>query len=259
MRAFIDLVEAAERYRGVVEPGSRPRWGQEVVFHKPVVAYHATHEGIGKILTNREIRTYDSMGTWFSSSKDMAAHMYGEHVEAYHIPPGRYLIAKRRQDFWEMVLNCLPIIARTVGKEAADHLAKYPLTGPNIAFVERMRKDAKTEMGFAPDDYSVGYGEIDRFIKDSLRRRDPERLQKFQGLLASNKYYRQVCLNAEYCRQYRAMLEEVGIQGLIFNGRHWDGAPQRSTIFLVFHAEDLHPIPPEAIGRVVATSDRGSF
>jgi hypothetical protein len=238
-RDLITLVEAGERYHGVIEPNSRPRFGQEITLRTPVKAYHATHEALGKVLTNREIKTYDSMGTYLTSNRGMALTMYGPNVEAYMVPAGRYLLARRNQDIWEMVLNNLPIIERTVGQEAADHLAQYPLTGPNTKWMKEVRKAAKQE--------AERYGEPTEFVSDAFiyqlyRYTSPETVTKYKALRQSEAVYREVSANPDYCREYRALLESVGYRGIIFNGRNWDNSPERQTIFLVFHTEDLHPI-----------------
>jgi hypothetical protein len=235
---FIDIIETSERYRGVIEPNSRPRFRQEITLQKPVLAYHATHEALGKVLSNREIKTYNSMGTYLTSNRDMATTMYGPNVEAYQIPPGRYLLARRNQDFWELVLNCLPIIEQTIGKEAADHLRKYPMTGPNIQFMKDLRIEAKREMVKRGEDTAA----VDISI---LRWSAPEKVAKYRALEKSKEYYTKVCRSADYCKAYRSLLESSGLHGIIWNGRTWDNSPEKQTVFLVFHQEDLHPISTE--------------
>src|ERR1044072_8230838 len=233
------IVEASERYHGVIEPNSRPRYGQEISLRTPVKAYHATHEAVDKILTNREIKTYDSMGTYLTSNRAMALTMYGPNVEAYMIPAGRYLLARRSQDLWEKVLINLPIIERTVGEEAAEHLAQYPLTGANMKWMQGVRDAAKQQ--------AEQYGESKQFVPDAFiyqlyRHTSPETVTKYKALRQSLELYSKIGTNPDYCREYRALLEQVGYQGIIFNGRNWDNSPERQTIFLVFHAEDLHPV-----------------
>jgi hypothetical protein len=230
---YSEIKEASERYRGVIEPNSRSSFGQEITLQKPVMAYHATHEALGKVLTNREIKTYDSMGTYLTSNREMATTMYGPNVEGYQIPPGRYLLARRDQDFWELVLNCLPIIRDTVGKDAADHLSKYPLNGANIKFMKDLRIEAKRE--------AERQGENSMEVA-VLRWSQPDKVAKYRALEKSREYYTRVCKSADYCKAYRALLEGSGLRGIIWNRRHWDSSPESQTIFLVFHQEDLHPI-----------------
>lgn len=220
---YREIKEASERYRGVIEPNSRSSFGQEITLQKPILAYHATHEALGKVLTNREIKTYDSMGTYLTSNREMATTMYGPNAEAYQIPPGRYLLARRDQDFWELVLNCLPIIAQTIGQEAADHLAKYPLTGANIKFMKDLRVEANRDIS-------------------SLRWSQPEKVAKYKALEKSKEYYTQVCRSADYCKAYRDLLEGSGLNGIIWNNRNWDNSPDKQTVFLIFHQQDLHPV-----------------
>ena len=247
---YKEILEAAEHYTGVVEPGSRPSWGQEITLMKPIRAYHATHKGIGKVLTNRDVQTYNSMGTWLSSNRDMTLKLYGPHTEAYLIPPGRYLLAKRSQELWELILNCLPIIERHVGKEAAEHLMDYPFTSENLAWMQEMRRAARarfTEKGGDPNSVSADgtTAEYIEWLGRTTGKRDL--IDRWSGLQKSHRVYQKVCTNKDYCRDYRDFLVGTGKKGIIWNGRdNWDGKGERQTIFLIFHEEDIHPIRDEA-------------
>lgn len=235
-----DIIEARERYRGVVEPGSRPNFGQTIVLQKPIRAYHATHEALGKVLTNREIKTYDSIGTYFTSDPEMGSTMYGPNVSAYMIPRGQYLIARRNQDFWELVFNCLPLIKQHIGKEAADHLSKYPWSGANLAWMKQVREEAKALM--VQHGEPIGSNPSDALIGQIFRYTDPQKAARYKALKKSNEYYRKIVTNPNYLKEYRALLEGAGIHGIIWNNRHWDNSPRSASIFLIFHQEDLHPV-----------------
>ena len=246
---YMEILEAAERYAGVVEPGSRPSWGQDITLKKPLRAYHATHQGVGKVLTNRAVETYNSMGTWLSSNRDMTLKLYGPNTEAYLIPVGRYMLAKRKQELWEMILNCLPIIEKHIGKEAAQHLMDYPFTSENLAWMQEMRIAARTrfiEKGGNPNHMSDGViGEYVEWLGRTTGKRNL--LDRWHGLQKSHRLYQKVCTNKDYCREYREFLVGAGYRGIIWNGRdEWDGKNERQTIFLIFHEEDIHPVRDEA-------------
>jgi len=237
---IIEIVnEERERYRGVLQPG-RSRFDQLITLQKPIVAYHATHEEVGLILQNREIKNYNSMGTWLSSNQAMATKMYGPHSQAYQIPPGQYLLAKRHQELWDLMLNCLPIIEQVIGPAAANHLMHYPLNGKNLQWMRdiRLRTKAKYEQS-----KQAGHTRdtLDSYIPQVYRYSEPKTAGLFKKLLQSSDYYHEVAKSAQYSQQYRTLLVKAGIQGIIWNARNWDGSPERQTIFLIFNERALHP------------------
>jgi hypothetical protein len=242
MRSFIDLVEAPNRYHGVIEPGSRRRWGASFDITKPMVAYHATHEAAGLVLTDRVAKTYDSMGTWLTSNAEMAGEMYGPRVASYQVPLGHYLLAKRRQDMHELILNCLPMIERNVHPDVADHIANYPLSAENRAWTKDIRTQAKALAAkWAADWGDSKYEDVQQATYDILSK-IPGGMKRWRSLEATHNMYRKVAVSAGYSKQFKEFMISCGYTGFIWNNRSWDNSPQKQTIFLIFKHEDLQPI-----------------
>jgi hypothetical protein len=77
---------------------SKTGYGAEVM-----IVYFASHKPID-VLVSRPVRNYNSIGTWFTSSAELARTLYGPLVYAFELPPGRYLEA-HTYDFSEFFTN----------------------------------------------------------------------------------------------------------------------------------------------------------
>lgn len=237
LRSLNEDMSRGERYRGVVEPIKGRRYGT-IEITKPLRAYHASHEDAGLILTDRAAKTYDSIGTWLSSNREIAQRTYGPNVSAYEVPAGRYMLMPRDKDLRETILNCFPMIERILGADLADQIAEFPDTAKNRAWMADVKARAKAAAVAAGEDE---YGDKRHFVRDLLRD-VPGGWKRYQGLDARHSAYAKVARSAEYSKQFKAWMIQCQYTGMIWNNRHWDTKEGRQTIFLIFKHDDLHPI-----------------
>lgn len=207
--------------------------------NRPIIAYHATHKGPDLILKNREVKTYDSMGTWLSSDKELVKELYGPHVSAYELPKGNYFRPRQDMELWATMLTCLPFIRKHVGNEAAEHLEEFPWDGKNRRFLKRVEDRARQ---LFPDDgiHGAVINMLNRWHKKGL----VAQFQRYKALKQSQKYYTQVATSPGYNQAFRDFLSQTYV-GIVWENRQWD-SHDRHTVYLVFHEEDLHPITDPA-------------
>jgi hypothetical protein len=235
-RAPAFVPDGRERYRGALAQGSR---GQTIEITKPLRAYHATHKGVDLVLSDRVAETYDSIGTWLSSNKAIAQKTYGPHVAAYEVPPGTYMLARHNQDLRELILSCLPMIKRHVGNEVYKYIRDYPDDAENRKFLTDVRARAKELAKQYGDDQP---GAHNNYVHDALQRMPQGSVKRYRELQRQHNMYREVAINPDYSKAYKAWLIQCGYTGIIWNNRHWDTTEGRQTIFLILKHEDLHPL-----------------
>ena len=196
--------DGRERYRDALAPGSR---GQTIEITKPLRAYHATHDGVDLVLSDRVAKTYDSIGTWLSSNAEIARKTYGPHVAAYAVPPGTYLLARHNQDLRELLLSCLPMIERHVGHDVSEYIQKYPDNAENRAWLADVRNKAKAMAKQFGDDQP---GAHNSYIHDVLQRMPPGSMKRYRELGNQHNMYRKIAINPDYSKEYKAWLIQCG-------------------------------------------------
>jgi hypothetical protein len=185
-----------------------------------VRVYHSQTHIVPDVLTNREVETYNSMGTWFNSSPEIGRLLYGNNVTAYDIPASSYL--EPSDDFLTATLgHNLPLIREHLGVAAADHLTRYPWN----------------------DEQWERWAEIDTMFRDEkVPFRDVSRLMRErEALTRSRDIVRDACLHPGYCRDFRAMIEAAGYRGFLWRNSHIDGEGPHD-VYLLFHTDDIHPV-----------------
>lgn len=185
-----------------------------------VRVYHAQSHVVPDVLNNREIKGYNSMGTWFDSNPEIDRSLYGKNVTAYDIPADGYL--EPYNDFLTDALgHCLPLIQRHLGNKDAEHLEQHPW---NEQKWKRWR-------------------EIEQMVRDDkVPFRDEARLMRERRVLTrSQSIVRAALNNPAYCRDFRSMIENAGYRGFLWRDSKIDGMGPHD-VYLLFHTDDIHPV-----------------
>jgi hypothetical protein len=191
--------------------------------------YHAQFHLQPDVLRNRDIKSYNSMGTWFTSSKDVAAELYGDKLAAYDIPAEGWL-EMDEAPIGHSLGHCYPLIAKHLGMEAEDTLTEVPWDQQNSERLKQLR--AKDREDREDNEKSV----VQKHMSHT-ERREMSRLAK------SEEVTRQALRHQGYCQDFRQMITASGRRhGMVWRNVHWDGSTQPSNIYLVFHEHDMHPV-----------------
>jgi len=193
--------------------------------------YHAQSHVIPAVLKNRQITNYNSMGTWFTNSRDMAS-TYGKNITAYDIPAEGYLEIGHDDMNATIGING-PLITKHFGRADADHLDQYPWSAKARIELAKLRKRAQDHR----DDWNWN------------RQQEQPWFRRLIGLEKSLEISQKALKSAAYCTDFRQMIEGdihqhgFGYRGLVWRGVKfdgWDGRP--ADIYLLFHRDDIQPI-----------------
>jgi len=201
-------------------------------YHLPMVrVYHAQSHLIPAVLKARQVANYNSMGTWFTNSREKAGAIYGQNITAYDIPAEGYLEVGHDDVNATIGING-PLIAKHFGKPAALHLEQHPW---NVEARQELR-------------------DLERWQQQSeqvepWRVREPK-VARMKALRKSLEISRQALKSAAYCQDFRSMIEGdihdhgYGHRGLVWRSVKFDGwTGEPADIYLLFHKEDIHPAP----------------
>jgi hypothetical protein len=132
-----------------------------------MIVYQAQHLPIER-LDPRPVKTYNSVGTWFTSSAEHARLLYGPNVYSFELPAGRYLEA-HSDNFDEFFLNW-PLAQETLNRRDFTHLKKHPPTS--------IRPAEYPELG--------NFLTTRRIMRDLLL--NPDYMRKFRDILEKANY-----------------------------------------------------------------------
>ena len=212
MRRFIALLESFKDYHGPM-----------------VRVYHAQFHRWPDVLRNRNVKSYNSMGTWFCSNPNVATENYGDKVGVYEIPAEGY-VEMDEENVNVSMGHCYPLIAQHLGKADEKQLQAVPWNAENRARWKSLRaKEAEYQQS------TTGNG-FQKYLTPAERR-------ELNALAKSDEITRKALRHQGYCQDFRDMITHSGRhRGMVWRDVHWDGSTEASDIFLVFHKEDIHPV-----------------
>lgn len=144
-----------------------------------ITVYHGTHENLTGFI-NREVKNYDSVGTYFTNNKDYARILYGNNViEA------------------EIKLNNPLVVSNVTDCESFDKvLYNNELTNVPFEQINKLLLNSEYMNAFKQDLINKGYDSI--IFQDSridLDREDKENHTVYIVLNADNITYKNITLN----------------------------------------------------------------
>ena len=184
-----------------------------------VKAYHGSHTPGIKFFVPREIKDYNSIGSWFTSDPAKASSLYGPNVTEISIPSDTPLVEFRsdQTDFLR-TLGGNAMLARKVGmlKEAKALEVHLPDEGYEKDYEKALREEASLV---------------------ELKSKFP----KIKEVKAANKAARSLLMHKEYTKSFRLMLEGFGKKGIVWRGSNIDTRRGDSPhdVYVLFHQSNL--------------------
>ncbi|MCK9570495.1 hypothetical protein M0R72_16225 [Candidatus Pacearchaeota archaeon] len=184
------------------------------------VAYHGSHSSGIKEFIPREVKDYNSIGTWFTGDSNKALSLYGPNVSKVAIPKNLNLVEFTQPDQSDFlrVLGGNYLIARKVGK----------------------LQEAKALEKRMPDEkYEKDYEKAVR--EERLHSEISQKFPDISAVKASNKAARSLLMDKKYIQEFRSFLEQAGKDGIVWRGSNIDTKKGDSPhdVYVLFHKQSL--------------------
>ncbi len=184
--------------------------------------YHGSMDSTIGDFTPREVKNYDSVGTWFTSDPELAADIYGRNVYEIEEQMGNFI--EGDGDFYQFFGSNIPLIREVFGDKAADQIENVP---PNTSRARKLLLDR----------------ENGRWQNLSYQQR-ASLAKELKGLEESNKIARQAMNSPRYMKAWRQMMKDAGYDGVVWrNSRNDLGSEieegRTHDVYLVFHDKPI--------------------
>ena len=192
-------------------------WLQKISESEQPYVYHAQTHVVPGVLNPRDAKTYNSIGTWFTSSPEEASRLYGKNVTKYQLPAGNYTDFSCKE--FETAFADDELIRKHFGNDVANQLQRFPW--------DKKNRQRKRELHLRMDDSLL----------------TPKEEMEYRSLVKSDKLLRSILTNKEYIRDLRQKYLSQGSNGFVWRNSTIDNPVSPHDVYVSFHKDDIHPLP----------------